>query len=193
LVNVVYLEALPMAEVVGELRIAEKAATALWGGTGATLVSGAVVISTFGALNGAIFVAPRVYFAMARDGVFFRRAAEVHPRFGTPAVAIVAQAIWAGLLTITGSYEQLFTYVVFVTLIYWAVTTAAVFTLRHKRPDLERPYRTWGYPWVPGLFIAATVAILLNTAVARPVESLTGLGIAALGVPVYFYWRRQAG
>jgi APA family basic amino acid/polyamine antiporter len=193
LVNVVYLEALPMAEVVGELRIAEKAATAMWGATGATLVSGAVVISTFGALNGAIFVAPRVYFAMARDGVFFRRAAEVHPRFGTPAVAIVAQAIWAGLLTITGSYEQLFTYVVFVTLIYWAVTTAAVFTLRHKRPDLERPYRTWGYPWVPGLFIAATVAILLNTAVARPVESLTGLGIAALGVPVYFYWRRQAG
>ena len=191
LVNVVYFSALPMSEVAGEVRIAEKASTALWGPTGAALVSGAVVVSTFGALNGAIFVGPRVYYAMAQDGVFFERAAKIHAHFGTPSAAILVQAIWAGFLTLTGSYEQLFTYVVVVSLIYWIATAASVFTLRKKRPDLHRPYVTWGYPWVPLIFIVSTGAVLINALFARPIESLAGLSITLLGVPVYFYWRRK--
>jgi APA family basic amino acid/polyamine antiporter len=192
LVNLVYLRALSLSDMAGVVRIAERASSAMFGGTGAGLVSAAVIVSAFGALNGAIFVAPRVYYAMARDGVFFRKVGEIHPRFRTPAFAIGVQAMWAVVLTLTGTYEQLFTYVIFVTLIFWMVGTASVFVLRKRRPDLPRPYKTWGYPFVPLVFIVAMLVILLNTLFARPVESLAGLGITALGVPVYLYWRRRA-
>jgi APA family basic amino acid/polyamine antiporter len=176
-----------MAGVVG---IAERASTALFGGTAASLISAAVLVSTFGALNGAIFVGPRVYYAMARDKLFFQNVGQVHPRFRTPAFAILVQAAWACLLALTGTYEQLFTYVVFVSLIFWIAATASVFVLRVRQPDLPRPYKTWGYPMVPLVFIVATSAILLNTLVARPVESLAGLAITLCGVPVYYYWRK---
>ncbi len=191
LINLVYVLALPVARMSGVVRIAEAASTAMFGATAAALMSVAVIVSTFGALNGAIFVGPRVYYAMAQDGVFFRKVGEVHPRFRTPAFAVLAQAVWAAVLTLTGSYEQLFTYVVFVSLVFWIAATAAVFVLRGKRPDLPRPYRTWGYPWVPAAFIVTTAAILLNTLIARPVESLAGLLITVLGVPVYFYWQER--
>ncbi len=191
LMNVVYLLALPVEEMAGVVRIAERASTALFGGTTASLISAAVIISTFGALNGAIFVGPRVYYAMARDKVFFRKVGQVHPRFRTPAFAILLQAVWACLLALSGTYEQLFTYVVFVSLIFWIAATASVFVLRVRRPDLPRPYKTWGYPVVPLVFIVAASAILLNTLVARPVESLAGLAITISGVPVYYHWRRR--
>jgi APA family basic amino acid/polyamine antiporter len=193
LMNYVYLLAMPAREMAGVVRIAERAATALHGPTAAGFISAAVIVSTFGALNGAIFAGPRVYFAMARDRAFFRKVAEVHPRFRTPAFAILLQAIWAGLLTLSGTYEQLFTYVVFVTLLFWVAAIGAVFVLRRKAPDLPRPYRTWGYPVVPMVFIVASVTILVNTLFARPVESLAGLGITALGVPVYYHWHRRGG
>jgi len=128
---------------------------------------------------------------MARDKVFFRGAGRVHPRFGTPHIAIVIQGVWAGLLTLTGSYEQLFTYVTVVNLIFWIAGTASVFRLRKTRPDLPRPYRTWGYPVVPALFIITLSGILLNTLVARPVESAAGAGLTLLGVPVYYFWQRR--
>jgi APA family basic amino acid/polyamine antiporter len=192
LVNIVYLLALPVGEMAGVVRIAETAATALHGDIGAGLISAAVIISIFGALNGAIFAGPRVYYAMARDGVFFRKVGEVHPRFGTPAFAILAQAVWAGLLALTGSYEQLFTYVVFVSFIFWIAAAAAVFVLRRRQPDLPRPYKTWGYPVVPLVFVVAMGAILVNTLFARPVESLAGLGITLVGIPVYYHWRRRS-
>jgi len=193
LMNYVYLLALPVREMTGVVRIAERASGALFGGTGAGAISAAVIVSTFGALNGAIFVAPRVYYAMARDGIFFRKVGEVHPRFGTPAFAILVQAVWASILTLTGTYEQLFTYVVFVSLIFWIAATASVFVLRRRFPDLARPYKTSGYPVVPMIFILATSAILVNTLFARPVESVAGLGITVLGVPVYYCWRRGSG
>jgi APA family basic amino acid/polyamine antiporter len=192
LVNVVYLLALPLPELVGVVRVAEHASRAMFGTGAASLVSAVVVISTFGALNGSIFVGPRVYYAMARDGVFFRKAGTVHPRFGTPGAAVLTQAVWACALTLTGTYEQLFTYVMFITLAFWTAAVAAVFVLRRQRPDLPRPYKTWGYPLVPMIFIVVTAAILLNTLFARPVESIAGLAITALGVPVYFYWRKTA-
>lgn len=191
LVNVVYLLAVPVDEMRGTVRIAETAATSLFGGTTAGLVSAAVLVSTFGSLNGAIFVAPRVYFAMARDKLFFLGAGKVHPRFGTPHVAIVIQGVWAGALTLTGSYEQLFTYVTVVNLMFWIAGTGSVFRLRKTRPDMPRPYRTWGYPVVPGLFILTLSGILLNTLINRPVESAAGIGFMLLGVPVYFFWKRR--
>ncbi|KPK76523.1 MAG: hypothetical protein AMS25_17370 [Gemmatimonas sp. SM23_52] len=193
LVNYVYLLALPVQEMAGVVRIAERASGALFGGKAAGAISAAVIVSTFGALNGAIFVGPRVYYAMARDGIFFRRVGQVHPRFGTPGFAILVQAVWASLLTVTGTYEQLFTYVVVVSFIFWIAATASVFVLRRRLPDLPRPYKTWGYPVVPMIFIVATSAILVNTVFARPVESLAGLGITVLGVPVYYYWHRDSG
>ena len=191
LMNVVYLLALPVNEISGVVRIAEKAATTLFGSTTASLVSAAVIVSTFGALNGAIFVGPRVYYAMARDGIFFRRVGRVHPRFQTPSSAILFQTVWACMLTLTGTYEQLFTYVMFITILFWIAGTASVFKLRRKYPDLPRPYKTWGYPVVPILFIAASVGILFNTLVERSIESLAGVVLTCVGVPVYYFWRKN--
>lgn len=191
LTNYIYLYALPIAEMKGVVRIAEKATTSLFGGATAALISAAVMISTFGALNGMMLTGPRVFYAMAKDKLFFRKVAEVHPRFRTPGFAIIAQAVWALVLTATGTFEQLFTFVMFVAIIFWITAASSVFTLRRKYPDLPRPYKTWGYPVVPVLFIIASFGILINTLIEKPVESLAGLGFTILGTPVYFYWRRK--
>jgi APA family basic amino acid/polyamine antiporter len=128
---------------------------------------------------------------MARDRVFFRSLAEVHQRFGTPALAVGVSAGWAALLALSGTFEQLFTYVVFASWIFAALAAASVFVLRRRRPDARRPFRVPGYPVTPALFIAAAAAIVANTIVARPVQALIGLGIVATGVPAYVVWRRQ--
>jgi len=193
LVNMVYLATLPVGEMAGELRVAEKACTALFGGGAAVLISAAVVVSTFGAINGSILVGPRVYYAMARDNLFFRRVARVSPRFRTPGFSILIQAVWCALLTLSGTFEQLITFTIFAAILFWIAAAASVFALRKKYPDLPRPYKTWGYPVVPIVFIVASAGILLNTLVERPVESLAGLGLTAIGIPVYYYWRRRGG
>jgi APA family basic amino acid/polyamine antiporter len=193
LVNLVYVLAVPMEEMIGVVRIAERAATALFGNVAAVAISVLVVISTFGALNGSILAGPRVYYAMARDRLFFARMAEVHPRFHTPGFAILIQAIWSVLLALTGTFEQILTFTMFTSMAFWIAATAAVFTLRRKRPDLERPYRAWGYPVVPILFIIASAGILLNTLIEKPVEALAGVGFTLLGVPVYLLWQRRGG
>lgn len=192
LTNYVYFIALPIDQITGVVRIAEKTTTALHGSTSASLLSAAVLISVFGALNGAIFVGARVYYAMAVDKLFFKRVARVHPRFKTPALAILIQMIWSCILTLSGTFEQLFTYVVFVTVLFYILTAFSVFSLRKKNPDLPRPYKTWGYPVVPIIFIIASSGILLNTLVEKPVESLAGLGFTIVGIPVYFFWRRKS-
>jgi len=156
------------------------------------LISAAVIISTFGALNGSILTGPRVYYAMAKDRLFFRRVAHVHPRFRTPGFAILIQAIWSAILTLIGTFEQIFTFAMFVAIIFWVAATAAVFTLRKKYPDMPRPYKTWGYPYVPALFILASVGILFNTLIEKPFEALSGLLFIALGIPVFFYWRNKS-
>jgi len=192
LTNYIYLYGLPIVEMIGVVRIAEKATTALFGGATAALISAAVMVSTFGALNGTILAGPRVYYAMAKDKLFFRKVGEVHPRFRTPGFAIIIQAIWAFFLTLSGTFEQLFTFVMFVAIIFWITAATSVFTLRRKYPDLPRPYKTWGYPAVPIVFIVAAVGILINTLIEKPVESLAGIGFTALGIPVYYYWRRKS-
>jgi APA family basic amino acid/polyamine antiporter len=189
LVNYVYLYALPIQETVGVVRIAEKATGALFGASTGALISALVIISVFGALNGSILVGPRVYYAMAKDGLFFRKVAHVHPRFRTPGFSILIQAIWASFLTLLGTFEQLFTFTMFIGIFFWIAATAAVFTLRKKHPDLPRPYKTWGYPVIPAIFIIAATGILLNTLIEKPVEALAGLLLTVLGIPAYYYWK----
>lgn len=191
LTNLVYVRALSVDAMAATSRIGETAAGVLFGPTGARLVSLAVVFSTFGCLSSTILYCTRIYLAMAQDGVFFRSLARIHPRYRTPAMSILAQGAWAVALTFSGTYEQLYTYVVFAVFLFHAATGAAVFVLRRTRPDAPRPYRTWGYPVVPLVFILTALAFVANTLLERPVESLGGLGLLALGLPAYFFWRRR--
>lgn len=192
LVNYVYLKTLPVSEMAGVVRVGETAANVLFGETGAVLLSAAVIVSIVGALNGSVLVGPRVYFAMARDGLFFKGAAEVHPRFRTPGRAVVMQAVWAGVLTLSGTFEDLITFVTFANLMLWIAAAAAVFTLRRKLPDLPRPYKAWGYPVVPFLFIAGSAGILVNMLFETPGEALSGLALTALGLPAYLCLKRRS-
>jgi len=189
-VNIAYLFALSIDEMKGVSRIAERAATMLVGPAGATFVALTVVLSTFGCNAAAILAGSRLLFAMATDGIFFPAAQRVHPKYRTPHVAIVGLTIWSTILALSGSYEQLFTYVMFASLLFSVATGLALFRLRRTMPDRARPYRTWGYPWVPVVFILGATAFVLNTLMERPFESLAGLGLVALGLPVYWYWRR---
>lgn len=189
-VNVAYFFALTLDEMRGVTRIAERAATALVGPAGATFVALTVVVSTFGNNVAAMLAGSRLLFGMASDGVFFPSCRRVHPRYRTPHLAIVALTVWSAILALSGSYEQLFTYVMFASILFSVAAGAAVFKLRRDRPDHPRPYRTWGYPVVPLVFIAGSVAFVLNTLLERPTESFTGLGLLALGLPAYWYWRR---
>jgi APA family basic amino acid/polyamine antiporter len=191
-VNVAYFFALPVEQLRGVSRIGERAATALVGPWGATFVSATVVISTLGANAAALLAGSRLLFAMAEDGVFFRRAAAVHPRFRTPHVAVVALTVWASVLALSGTYEQLFTYVAFGSLLFAVAGGLALFRLRRTMPDHPRAYRTWGYPLVPAAFVLGCLGFVVNTLLERPVQSVAGLGLSALGLPAYFYWRAQA-
>jgi APA family basic amino acid/polyamine antiporter len=150
-----------------------------------------VVTSTLGALAGIVLAGPRVYFAMARDGLVFRRMAATHPVFRTPHVAIVLQGVWASVLVLTGSYRVLFTRVVYTEWLFFGLMAVGLFVLR-RRTGVERRYSVWGYPVVPAVFAAAAFAITVNQVVAEPWESATGLGLVLSGVPVYWIVRRRA-
>jgi basic amino acid/polyamine antiporter, APA family len=192
LVNVAYLYALTIDEMKGTQRIAERAATALVGPRGATFIALTVVVSTFGNNCIALLAGSRLLFAMASDRVFLPAAGRVHPRYHTPHIAIVALTIWSALLALSGTYEQLFTYVMFASILFSVATGLALFRLRQTRPNHPRPYRAWGYPVVPFMFVLGSLAFVVNTLLERPVESLSGLGLLALGLPAYWYWRRPA-
>lgn len=190
-VNVAYLFAVPIEEMQGVVRIGEFAASRLAGPAGGTFIAATVVLSTFGCNAAAILAGSRLLFAVARDGLFLRSVSVVHPRFRTPHVAIVATSAWAAVLAWTGTYEQLFTYVVFGSMLFHVGCGLAVFRLRRTRPDTPRPYRTWGYPIVPLIFVLGSLAMVVNTLMERPVESIAGLGFIALGIPAYWYWKRK--
>lgn len=193
IMNWTYLAALSPREMAQSTRVAVSAATRLLGRRGATFITLAILVSTFSALNGLILTGPRTYFAMARDGLFFRRAAEVHPRFETPVWALMIQAVWSVLLAVSGSFEQLFTYVIFGAWAFFGLTAFGAIRLRRQRPTLPRPYRMWGYPIMPWLFILASAGIVVNTLFTRPLESLIGLGIMATGIPVYYLFKARDG
>jgi APA family basic amino acid/polyamine antiporter len=192
LTSLVYIRALPITAMAETSRIGETAAAVLFGPFAARLVSLAVVISTFGCISATVLYAARGYLPMAQDGLFFRSLSRIHPRYRTPAACLLAQGAWAAALTFSGTYEQLYTYVVFALFLFHALTGAAVMVLRRTRPDAERPYRTWGYPVVPIVFVVAASALLVNTLVEKPMESLFGLFLVALGIPAFLWWRRKA-
>ncbi len=190
--NLAYLYVIPVDGIAASERIASDAMNIVLGPLGATLIAVLILFSMLGAANQNILCSPRVYFAMARDGMFFKRIAEVHPKYLTPHVSIIAISVWSILLSLSGTFEQLFTYVVFGQWIFFGLTVAAVMVLRRKRPDLERPYKTWGYPVTPILFILGALFIAVGSIIGQFKNAMGGLLIICLGIPAYFYWRRKA-
>jgi basic amino acid/polyamine antiporter, APA family len=193
--NTAYFYVLPLDRVASSPRVAADAAVALVGTGGGAAIAGLVAFSSFGAMTGTILAAPRVYFAMARDGLVFRWLRDVHPRFRTPHRAIVLQGIWASVLVWTGTYRQLFSRVIFTEWAFFAAMAAGLFLLR-RRPTYRPSYRIWGYPWVPAIFIVAALAIVINRLRSQPLDSVLGLLLVGLGVPVYYAWQarhRRAG
>ncbi len=191
LANIAYFYTLSVPEMSGVARIAEAAVTALVGPIGASLVAGSVVISTFGCNVAGVIASSRTCFAMASDGRFFPAAASVHPVHRTPHIALIVTSLWSAFLTLTGGYEALFTYVTFASVLFGTLGGAAIFVLRARRPDAPRPYRSWGYPLVPALYVLGSLALVWNTLVERPAASVAGLGLVAAGLPFYWYWSRQ--
>src|SRR6266498_2379745 len=199
LANLAYFYALPFAEVVTSsstghphaLPVATKAAQTFLGAWGGKLISVAFILSALGALNGLILSSARVPFAMARDGLFFSRFSEVNAGSHVPVWAIIIQAVWASVLAVSGSFDQLTDYVIFASWIFYGLTTSSIFVLRRKMPDAPRPYRTLGYPIVPLCFVLVAAWLTVNTLQTSPVESVSGLILIALGLPFYFHYRRR--
>ena len=192
LANLAYLRVLSIPEIAASTHVGADAAERVLGPVGGTLVSLIILLSIVGSLNGAVLTCPRVYFAQAQDGLFFRRFAEIHPRYRTPGFAILAQGVWASVLIVSGSYETLMDYAMFAIWLSYVFMIAGVLVLRRTQPDLPRPYRMWGYPVTPLLFLGVAVWFLGNMLITRPTPSLAALGLIAAGIPAYFLWRRVA-
>jgi APA family basic amino acid/polyamine antiporter len=189
--NLGYIAALGTSGVAGSTRVAASALGVVVSHGAGKLVAIAILISMFSAANAIILNAPRVYYAMAKDGLFFVSLSRVHPRFRTPALAVCAAAIWSAVLAASGTYEQLLTYVVFIGWIFYALAAASIFIYRKRFPALVRPYRVPGYPFTPVLFIVAALTLVINTMATQPMRAAIGLGIVLLGAPAYLLWRRS--
>ena len=183
--NVLYLAVLPLDTVRSSTRIAADAADALVGRGGASAMAALVMMSSLGGLTGIVLTGPRVYYRMAGDGLAFRWLDHVHPVYRTPSRAIVVQAVWACTLAATGAYRELFTRVIYTEWLFFALMAMGLFLLR-RRHDYHPAYRASGYPVVPAIFIAVSLVIVANQIVRTPIEALTGLGMVAAGVPVYY-------
>ena len=191
-INISYFYVLSPAQVASSHRVASDMMSSLYGNAAAKAVAIAVMISIFAALNGSILSGSRVPYAMARDGLFFRYAAAVHPKFKTPGNAMILLCIWSCIVVLSGWFDDLYNFVIFGSWILYLMTAVSVFVLRRKRPDLVRPYRVTGYPLVPLLFIGVATLLLVSTIQTRPRESLMGLGLMVLGVPFYVYWHQRS-
>ena len=192
LANLGYLRILPVPVLANTERVASTVAERAMGPAGAALVALTILISMFGTTNGNIMTAPRLYFAQANDGLFFEKFGAVHPRFETPGFAIVGQGMWSAVLALSGSYEVLFSYSTFTFWVFYGMTVAGVIVLRRRRPDLQRPYRMWGYPVTPVVFVVVATWFVGNTLVSRPGPSMVGSLIILSGVPAYYAWRRMS-
>lgn len=191
LINVAYFYVLGPAEVAASHRVAADMMSRLHGNGAAGAVTVAVLISIIAALNGSILSGGRVPYAMARDGLFFKPFAAVHPTFKTPGNSMVMLCLWSSVVVLSGWFDDLYNFVIFGSWILYLMTAASVFVLRRKQPNLERPYRVLGFPFVPVFFVAVAALLLFNTLQTRPRESLMGLALMALGIPFYFHWRRS--
>ena len=190
LLNLVYLRTIPIEVLAHTTRVAEAAAGRVMGATGARVVAAAVMVSALGCLSATILYASRIYHPMAEDRLFFRSVARIDPHWRTPVTSLWLQCGWAMVLALSGSYTQLFTYVTFQGVLMHLLAGLAVFRLRRTQPALERPYRAWGYPEVPALFVAGMLLLTVNTLLVAPRESLLGLAVLVAGLPFYAAWRR---
>ena len=187
--NMTYVYALPVTEIAKHETIAHAAATALFSPAAANWLSALIALSCFGAMASCALSGARVYFAMARDGAFFPKMGEVHPRWHTPAFSLIGQGLWAAVLTLSGRYDDLYTYVMFMMVLSYTLGVGCLFILRWKRPQATRPYKCTGYPWLPGLYILIGTVWTINTIVQRPVPAIWGTLIVLAGWPGYRYWK----
>ena len=190
-INAIYFYAVPVEKMQGQVRVSELATTALFGYQTSAWITAIITVSILGAVNVTTMIGPRIYYAMARDGLFFQGLARVHPRFHTPSNAIVFQAAWISVLILSGTFGTLLSYVSVIIGIFSVLTVGSLLVLRVQRPDLKRPYKIWGYPWVPWLFILANLGITASILWEKPIDALRGFAIVALGVPAYFFWRKR--
>lgn len=191
MLNLLYIYALPISElaVVNE-NVAYAVSERLFGSAIALPIAGASIIMIAASISAMVFAGPRVYFAMAQDGLFFVQASRIHPVFRTPATAIIAQSLWASILVLTGTFEQLVAFTAFAVVLFAGVAVGALFVLRARNPTAERPFKAWGYPFAPFLFIVVSMAMVANSIWRSPVISVAGLVVIAAGIPIYFFMRR---
>jgi APA family basic amino acid/polyamine antiporter len=190
-VNVAFLKTMSVAGLAAASRPAQVASLALFGAGATLLMSGAIVAMAIGCTSSSVVPAPRIAYAMAHDGLLPGRFGRVHPRFRTPAWSITLFAAWTSILCLSGRYDQLYTYATFAVILAYAAAGVSIFVFRRKRPDAERPYRCWGYPWIPLVFVASSAAVAVATIRAQPRETLAGLAILLAGIPVYYGMRRK--
>jgi len=190
--NLAYLRVLTPAQMAASTALASDAARVVAGETGARFVAALILVSALGFLAVIVLTAPRLYYAMARDGLFFSRFADLSEGTRVPVWSLGVQAIWSSLLAVSGTYDQLTDSLLFASWIFYGLVTSSVFVLRRKLPHAPRPYRTPGYPIVPLVFVLVAAWLVVNTLLNRPVESVAGLVLIALGLPIYFYYRRRA-
>jgi APA family basic amino acid/polyamine antiporter len=191
--NLTYIYALPLKQIAAYETIAHASAAALFSPRAAAWLSLMIAVSCFSAAATCTLSGARVYLAMAQDGVFFKRMAVIHPKWRTPAFSLIGQGLWAAALTLSGRYDQLYTYVIYGMVLSYTLTVIGMFLLRWKRPDIPRPYRCTGYPWLPAIYVVIGTAWTLNTIITRPTEAFWGTFIVLVGVPWYLYWKRSNG
>jgi APA family basic amino acid/polyamine antiporter len=189
IINLAYLYVIPVEEIAKSPLVGATVAEIIFGPIGGAIISIAIVISTFGAVNGSILATARVHFAMARDNMFFKKLGESHPKFMTPGIALVVQGIWSSILTLTGTFDTITDYVIFASWMFYGLGAYGVFVLRRKMPDTPRPYRVIGYPILPAAFVIFSILFVGNTIISDTSNAMMGLILVSLGVPFYIYWK----
>lgn len=189
LINIAFLYVLPIDEMAKSPLVAATAAEKIFGSSGASLISIAVIISTFGALNGSILSTARVPYAMARANLFFTNMGNVHPKFGTPNISLLVQGIWSCVLVLSGSFDMITDYVIFASWLFYMLGAFGVFVLRKKMSDVPRPYKVWGYPYTPAIFVVFAFLFLVNSIVSDTQNAMMGLILVLSGLPFYFFWK----
>jgi APA family basic amino acid/polyamine antiporter len=189
--NLAYLYVLPIEQIAKSNLVAADVMEKVFSGYGGAIISLCVMVSTFGTVNATSMTTARVYFAMAKDKLFFSSLGKVHPKYKTPGRSLMIQGVWASLLTLTGTYDQLFTYVIFAGWIFFALGAVAVFIIRKRFPNANQAFRVPGYPWVPLAFVIVATWFVVNTLIVQTADSLVGLLLLLVGIPFYLYWKRQ--
>lgn len=192
LVNLVFIYLLSISGIAQSQMVASDAISVVLSSAGTFLIVLIILVSTLGGVHVNILASPRIYYAMAQERLFFNSLTKIHPKHGTPAFSLLVSGIWSSLLVFSGTFDQLITYVVFVSWVFYAMSCAGVIILRHKQPNLERPYRTWGYPVVPIVFILFSGFLIINTIISDIPNALIGMSLILTGIPAFLYWKRKS-